>query len=142
MYIEFLIKRSKLKIIETMRDSRLASSLLFMLLSGVVMWGLQKSGIKKFWFAKARQVSKTDGDQFKKSTCVHSDSCRVHIWREMKSSLTFGLVLGTFKTLISTFSIIFGNPVTVVRTLIQKFDYGVFMFVLSYKTIFEVSTHT
>lgn len=63
MYLEFLIRRSRSKLIVFLRNSTLASTAIFSVLHSIIMFGFLKNCTKNFWFTSIciKPVSEDDG---------------------------------------------------------------------------------
>lgn len=60
IYVEFLIRRSKLKPVILLRESKAAATLMFSVLHTCVMYGFMKKSSKNFWFSSLKMSDRVD----------------------------------------------------------------------------------
>lgn len=77
MYLEFLIRRSRSKLIASLRNSKPAATAIFSVLNSLVMLGFLKNSSKKFWFTSFVMKPTNEGDDHNRCQRLHENSaCR------------------------------------------------------------------
>ncbi|XP_058834232.1 uncharacterized protein LOC131691672 [Topomyia yanbarensis] len=144
MYIEFLIKRSRSSTIAAMRNSRLAGTLLFCILSAAMMPTQQYLQVNRFWFATIHKDVEQDLNnnsmEAEKGQCKHHPgrSCLQHIFGQVKRSFYFGLTICLLKNVLPRITLAIKQPISFLRIIMSRFDYGLIGFFTCYKALFEV----
>lgn len=90
MYLEFLIRRSRFKWIQLLRESKVGATAMFSVLHACVMLGFLKKSSKNFWFTSLKIIENADLDD-KTNKCKHihgSLSCSEH-FRQVRINLNF-----------------------------------------------------
>lgn len=88
MYLEFLVKRSHLQLIQKIRKSKISATLIFSFLNIFIMCGMLKTNCPNLWFSKFH-YHKTETN-----TCerIHRNlTCRNFIFKVNVTTLKFNL---------------------------------------------------
>lgn len=102
MYLEFLIRRSRFKSIESMRNSKLAATAIFSVLHSIIMFGFLKNSTKNFWVTSfSIKPANPEGDDDDQNRCqrIHGKStCRKYFFQvnSRHSTLMWNLRFGWF----------------------------------------------
>lgn len=73
VYIEFLIKRSRTKFVENLRNSKIMATLIFCTLNVIIMSGMFKTSCPNFWFSKFHFNPSEKENKADICRCVHEN---------------------------------------------------------------------
>ncbi|XP_039439066.1 uncharacterized protein LOC120420166 [Culex pipiens pallens] len=143
MYVEFLIRRVRGRTAETLRTSRLIGTIVFGVFSAAMMGALQYLQIDRVWFANVYKESVTHNNNIedcKTRYCSHHPTkpCWQHILIQVKRSFYFGLAICLIKNALPRITMLFSSPVSFLRAIASRFDYGLIGFFTGYKALFEI----
>lgn len=140
MYLEFIIKQSKLKFVEYCRCSKVAGTTFYTIMNSIILYCLFKLRSKRFWFTSLDNFDKkdlNDGEKFD-SKCVHGAlKCSEYLKKEIKQISIFALGVSTFKLIFPRIALIAKNPTSIFKLFYKKFEYGLFMYLFASNGIFK-----
>ena len=91
MYVEFLIKQSKLKVVVAMRKSKVCATLIYSLFNAIIMYGLFDTKANRFWFSTFvhkkgnQQIGENSEINPKKNlNCYHHDGTCEENYKKVK----------------------------------------------------------
>ncbi|CAO1422851.1 unnamed protein product [Diamesa tonsa] len=148
MYLEFLIKQSKVNLVIAMRRSKVCATLIYSMFNATIMYGLFDTKANRFWFStfthkkEDQPISENGGSDKvvpkKNLNCYHHDgTCEQNYKKELTRSVQFAFGLGVVKTIIPRFKTLFSKPSATLMKCVKKFDYGLFMFMVSSNGLFK-----
>ncbi|GAB0097663.1 hypothetical protein DMENIID0001_133280 [Sergentomyia squamirostris] len=150
MFLEFLIRTSKSKLVQKLKKSTLFAIFMFQVFGAAIAYVYKKSNIRKFWFfgvpiptdANSSTINnkKMDGwiDKIvptSRHICSHNETCESFVLKEFTRTTSFGLVMTLLKAILSHTKSSSGNFLT---TLAKDFDYRLFIFLSSYGSLFKL----
>ncbi|XP_050101625.1 uncharacterized protein LOC126581785 [Anopheles aquasalis] len=135
MYIEFLIRRSRMPTVAWMRSSKVVATGCFMAMSGGIMAAHQYLRLDRFWFARAYRGG---ADGHKEHTTPAA--CRQHVLAEVRKSFYVGLTVSVLKNVLPRLTLLLRSPLLFCRALVARFDYGLLSFITLYKALYEAGS--
>ncbi|XP_058445003.1 uncharacterized protein LOC131426353 [Malaya genurostris] len=144
MYIEFLIKRTRGHTMEALRNSRIVGTLLFCAFSAAMMPALQYLQVGRVWFATIHRDAAIDlnstSTENGKRLCRHhpAQSCGQHIAEQVMKSFYFGLAICLLKNALPRITLAVKHPMSFLKIIVSRFDYGLIGFFVIYKALYEV----
>lgn len=142
MYIEFIIKQSKVKFIQWCRKSKIGGTAFYTLMNSAILFFLFKLRSKRFWFTSVDNQSEIDIngniDEKIDKKCVHGSlKCSEYLKKEIKQTSIFAFGVSTFKLIFPRITSIVKNPGSIFGLFYKKFEYGLFMYLFASNGIFK-----
>ncbi|CRK88907.1 CLUMA_CG002776, isoform A [Clunio marinus] len=140
MYVEFLIRRSRSKLIASIRQSKVVVTLLFSILNTCIVYGYLRKASINFWFTSFRITKQENDDKTLAKGCklIHDEiTCFDYLKQELKQTAKFAFALAAIKAIPGRISMLYKQPLEMPKRLLTKFDYEMFMFIMSLNGIFK-----
>ncbi|XP_070505634.1 transmembrane protein 135 homolog [Chironomus tepperi] len=134
VYIEFVIKQSKLKIITWLRSSKIGATFIYGIMNSIIVYCLYELRSNRFWVVNIGKP----GDS--KDACVHGDTkCADYLKKEVKQTSLFAFGISMFKLIFPRLAILLKNPKLLFTKYWKKLDFGLFLFILTSNGLFKAT---
>lgn len=138
MYIEFVIKQSKVKLVEWCRQSKFGATSLYAIMNSVIIFCLFKLKIKRFWFISVDNQIDENENLEENGKCVHGKvKCEEYLKKEIMQTGLFSLGVALFKLVFPRLTKLIKNPKLIFPTFLRKFEYGLFAYLFTSNGIFK-----
>ncbi|XP_058811141.1 uncharacterized protein LOC131676032 [Topomyia yanbarensis] len=135
MMVETMIRKSRINVIQHLRNSKVFGTLSFMLLSVVIMPKLNSGVVKQFWL-----INPVPQPNAEKGHCSHKNSCRHHLLDGMLKYATVGLILESVRALINKFALLMSNRSQFMTEFVQICSTRLGLFLAFYVGIYRLTT--
>lgn len=140
MYLEFVIKQSKVKFIEWCRRSKFGATCIYTAMNSVILYCMFKLKSKRFWFISVDNQENVDENRNfnEKLACVHGKiDCNEYLKKEVKTTAIFALAISTFKLIFPRINFLIKNPGSIFATFFKNFEFGLFAYLFASNGIFK-----
>uniref|UniRef100_A0A4Y0BH41 Transmembrane protein 135 N-terminal domain-containing protein n=1 Tax=Anopheles funestus TaxID=62324 RepID=A0A4Y0BH41_ANOFN len=136
MMLEVMIKKSKLRYVQKLRQSKLWATVCFMLFSAKIMDVLRVGTVNQFWImypATSKHDKMENTPQKRKSTpCLHDASCRSYVFDGIWKYALTGFTIEAARALVSKGSLMYGEPSRFLQELRKAIGLALPLFLASY----------
>lgn len=139
IYLEFLIKQSKVKAVMWLRQSIVGSTTIYAVMNSIIIYCLYALKSNRFWLVNIGRVDDIKSDEMEgKSSCYHGDiNCADYLKKDVTQTSAFALAISIFKLLFPRITKIIRNPRLIFSKYWKKFDYSLFLFIFASNAIFK-----
>ncbi|XP_053678807.1 uncharacterized protein LOC128729177 [Anopheles nili] len=132
MMLEVMIKKSGLRWMQILRQSKLWASVCFMLFSAKIMHVLRAGTVNQFWIMYPATDTTDDKSPVKKGPCLHGMSCQSYVLDGIWKYALAGFTIEAARGLISKGSLMYGQPSRFLLELRKTVGLALPLFLASY----------
>ncbi|KAL9692230.1 hypothetical protein quinque_015833 [Culex quinquefasciatus] len=144
MMLEVMLKKSKFRLLEVLRESKLCGMALFMIFNARIMEVLQHGKVNQFWImypTKIREPNREEADDSRVmgaiyprpyKACSHERSCDGFIFDGIWKYSFAGFIIEFARALITKFPLLYSNPAQFLPGLRKILSFKLMFFLAAY----------
>nr|XP_019535237.2 transmembrane protein 135-like [Aedes albopictus] len=151
MMLEVILKKSEIRLVQVLRESKLFGTLLFMIFNTRIMELLQHGAVNQFWMmypAKIREVDRNSEDNSRVmgriyprgyKACSHDRSCDAYILDGILKYSFAGFTIEFARAVISKFPLLYKRPDRFLPGLGKILSFKLMFFLAAYIAIYRMT---
>ncbi|XP_055615235.1 uncharacterized protein LOC129761536 [Toxorhynchites rutilus septentrionalis] len=144
MMLQVVLTKSKLRLVEVLRESKLCGTLLFMIFNARIMDLLQNGNIKHFWMmypTKIKDAQENSVDTSKilglitpcdRKVCSHEKSCDAFILDGILKYALTGFIIDYVRAIFSMIPLLYKDSSRFLPAVWRRFSFDLMLFLATY----------
>ncbi|XP_062539372.1 transmembrane protein 135-like [Armigeres subalbatus] len=151
MMLEVILKKSKIRLVQVLRESKLCATIMFMVFNTRIMEILQHGAVNQFWMMHPAKIRDTDLSSVDDScvmkciypcgykACSHERSCDAYILDGVLKYSFVGFTIEFARAVIAKFPLLYKQPNRFLPGLRRILSFKLMFFLAAYIGIYRVT---